>query len=207
MTAVARRVLVFARAPIPGQCKTRLIPALGSQGAARLHRALTRRTLALAVQADAEVELWCAPDVRHAFFVECRLRFGAALRRQPHGDLGARMAAGLRSGARATLIVGTDCADLTVGDLVAGFEALRTHDYVLQPAGDGGFVSIGASAPDSAVLRHVDWSSGKELAQTQQRLARAGRSVALLPQRWDIDTAADLRRAQREGVLPGPHAW
>jgi rSAM/selenodomain-associated transferase 1 len=206
VTADARPLLVFARAPVAGSCKTRLIPRLGPGGAASVHRQLTAQTLRCALEADASVELWCAPDVRHPFFSSMRTALGVGLRRQSSGDLGRRMAMGLRDalarGASAAVIVGTDCAALTAADIDAAFAALAGGaDFVLQPSSDGGFVLIGARVNDPQVLRGVDWSSGSELAQTRARIERRGHRLALLRELWDVDRAADWRRARQEGLL------
>lgn len=198
-------LMVFARAPVMGRCKTRLIPAYGARGAAAMHRDLSERTLALATASGIASELWCEPDSGHGFFHACRRRNGVALRRQPAGDLGHKMGyalnAALRSGAHKALVIGTDCAALMVTDLRAAIAALDQHDCVLQPATDGGYVLIGARRPVHAALRGIRWSSGLELAQTRQRLALRGLSCALLPPLWDVDHAPDVRRARAEGLL------
>lgn len=204
--AGARRVLVFARAPVPGACKTRLIPALGAAGAAQAQRRLTELTLRCARDTGAAIELWCAPDSAHSFFRACRRRYGATLRRQPEGDLGRRMAGALHDalarGAEAAVIVGTDCAALTPADLECAFAALGSGAaFVLQPAADGGFVLIGAQVDDPQVLRGVEWSSGRELTQTCARIERRGHRLALLRELWDVDRAEDWRRARREGLV------
>jgi hypothetical protein len=199
------RILVFARAPVPGRCKTRLIPALGAAGAAALHRRLTLRTLAAARGAGVAIELWCAPDARHAFFAGCRRRFGVRLRRQPAGDLGRRMALALaralRDGATAAVLVGTDCPNLTAADLRSALAVLNRRDAVLQPSSDGGYVLIGARRVERRALAGIAWSSGRELAQTRRRFARLGLRWDELAPRADVDTPADLRSARRERIL------
>jgi len=109
-------VAILARAPVPGRTKTRLIPRLGAEGAANLHRWLLQRTVAAAVVADVgPVSLWGTPDTDHPDFALCRAFGDVCLRRQPEGDLGARMLAALDepSGSAGTLVVGTDCPVLT----------------------------------------------------------------------------------------------
>lgn len=198
-------LIVFARAPVPGRCKTRLIPAYGATGAARLQRLLAAKALALAATSGLDAELWGAPDCGHAFFHASRRQRGLRLRRQRSGDLGRKMGHAinvrLREGHATALLIGTDCPALTVADLIAAVSALKTHDCVLQPATDGGFVLIGARRPVHTALRGVDWSSGRELAQTCQRMRRLGFSVALMPPRWDVDQSADVRRAKFLGLL------
>src|SRR5947209_6310424 len=74
------RIAVFAKAPIPGAVKTRLVPLLGADRAARLHASLVRHALATAREAQpALLRLWCAPGVAHPFFGECRSRYGCEL--------------------------------------------------------------------------------------------------------------------------------
>ena len=77
------QVAIFARAPVPGEVKTRLIPLLGAQDAAELHASLVRRALAVAVRAGVgPVSLWCTPETGHPFFAACAAQYGVALREQ-----------------------------------------------------------------------------------------------------------------------------
>ena len=86
------RLLIFAKAPVPGQVKTRLAGRLGPRGAAELYKKLLRRTLAMAAAARlCPLELWGAPDARHGFFIACQRDYGVRLRRQSSGDLGRRI--------------------------------------------------------------------------------------------------------------------
>ena len=88
--------MVFAKAPMPGRVKTRLVSALGEGAAAELHRQLAERTLGTAVAAGlGQVELWCAPGTDDAFFAACARQYGISLRAQGEGDLGMRMARAL----------------------------------------------------------------------------------------------------------------
>lgn len=193
------KVLVFARAPVPGRCKTRLIPQLGAVGAARVQHRLATRTIATAVAAGAQIELWCAPDCAHGFFQARRRESQLTLRRQAAGDLGVRMRRALARGP--ALLIGTDCPGLTTDDLRAAWTALKTTDCVLQAATDGGYVLIGARGLEPRALAGIAWSSGHELAQTRRRLARLGLRCTLLPPRADLDTPGDYRRARRAGLL------
>lgn len=200
-TTPLARIVVLARAPVPGRCKTRLIPALGRPRAAALHRRLVLRTIATARASGAPVELWCAPDTRHPFFQRCRRELGVRLRRQPAGDLGKRMALALRSPGVPSVLVGTDCPGLSPADLREALRALGRRDAVLQPSCDGGYVLIGSAGRAPLALAGIPWSSGRELALTRRRFARRGLSWHELPPRADLDTPADLRRARRRDRL------
>jgi hypothetical protein len=210
MNPAVLTIIVFARAPVPGRCKTRLIPAYGARGAVRIHRQLVRKTLATACALPrTKVELWCEPDTGHSFFRQLRRDFGVALRRQPAGDLGRKMALALArtltAGARKVLLIGTDCAALTPADLETAAAALQHGDVVLQPAEDGGYVLIGARRTSPSMLQDVAWSSGRELRQTLSRLQRRQLHYRLLPTRWDVDHPREVRRAKREGLLAPIH--
>jgi hypothetical protein len=202
----AARILVFARAPVPGHCKTRLAPALGRAGAARLHRQLVRRTLEQACAARLPVELWCAPDAAHGFFAACRRDYGVRLRRQPGGDLGRRMALALarvlREGAGAAVLVGSDCPEFATRDFTNALAALQRADCVLQPSTDGGYVLIGARRLERRALAAIAWSSGRELAQTRRKIALMRLSVSEAAALMDLDTPMDYRNARRRGLCP-----
>lgn len=202
-------ILVFARAPTPGACKTRLIPAYGALGAARLYRSLVHRSLSIARAADCgPVVLWTTPSSSHPFFAGLSAQFGATRLRQPSGDLGRRMAFALdqtlNAGAAAALLIGTDAANLSAQDLRAAAQILQTAaDAVLQPSDDGGYVLIGARKRLGGALRAVQWSSGRECQQSRARLERRGFRVALLDVRCDIDEPCDLRHARHQGWFDG----
>ena len=187
------RVLVFARAPVAGQAKTRLIPALGPEGAARLHRRLVWQALAVASEASlGEVELWCAPDCQHPFFAECALEFGCSLHAQSAGDLGERMYTALGA-ALPALLLGSDAPRLGSDALRdAALALVSGNDCVLVPAVDGGYVMIGLSVPAPGLFRNISWGGPTVLAETRQRCARLGLSLAELPACPDLDRPEDL---------------
>ena len=189
-------VAILARAPIPGEAKTRLIPALGAEGAANLQRWLLQRTVAMALVADVgPVTLWCAGDPRHAGFALCRAFPAVTVRQQPEGDLGARMLAALRQSPTAgTLVIGTDCPALTAAHLRDAAARLAGHDAVLLPAEDGGYVLIGANRPAPELFADVAWGTEQVMAQTRRRLAALGWRWSEPVTLWDVDRPEDLAR-------------
>ncbi|MGH8630835.1 MAG: TIGR04282 family arsenosugar biosynthesis glycosyltransferase [Burkholderiales bacterium] len=198
------RILVFAKAPVPGQAKTRLISRLGAQGAARLQAWLIKRTLATATAAQlGPVELWCAPDCNHAFFAACSKRHSVALADQGTGDLGERMHRALDSATREgapALLVGCDCPALSVADLQAALTALEDGaDLAFIPAEDGGYVLIGAKRAPCLIFHGVAWGTGQVMAQTRERMLHAGVRWVELATHWDLDRPADYDRLVREG--------
>ncbi len=196
------RLLIFAKAPIPGRVKTRLAGRLGSHSAAHIYKQLLYQTVTIACSTRlSPVELWCAPDTRHCFFTACRQHFGVRLRRQCMGDLGQRMNHALNqvlAKHRYALLIGGDCMSLGTAELQQAFEYLDTgNDVVLGPAMDGGYVLVGLRRPSPMLFRGIAWGTPTVLAATRQRLQRAALSSAELPLGWDVDTPADLQRWRR----------
>lgn len=188
-------MVVFAKAPEPGQAKTRLAPALGHEGAARLHRALIRRSIATALTANiGPVVLACAPDVAHPFFDACAREFDVALEGQGDGDLGERMSRAFERHAPAVL-VGTDCAALTPSHLREAGRALALGlDAALAPAEDGGYVLIALARAVPEVFAGIVWGGHDVLAATRTRMGQAELVCTELPLLWDVDRPEDLVR-------------
>jgi rSAM/selenodomain-associated transferase 1 len=192
-------VAILAKAPVPGFSKTRLIPSIGAHAAAVLQERLTERTVATALAAAVgPVTLWCAPDPSHLSFRELTTRHKVTLKRQPDGDLGARMLA-VMTGAGPTLVIGTDCPALTADLLCAAADALHGGaDVVLIPAEDGGYVLIGARTAQPGLFSNIAWSTATVLAETRAHISKLGLKSIELPTLWDIDTESDLARLEHE---------
>lgn len=195
-------VLVFTRTPVPGRVKTRLIPAIGPERAANLHRAMLWRAVATAVDAGiGPVELWCSPSRDHPYLRDIEREFDAALRIQSGADLGARMHRALTSkcgaGAGAVLI-GTDCPFLESADLQRAAQALRAGaDAVLGPAEDGGYYLIGVRRSRMQVFSGIDWGSARVLDATRERLEALGWQWHELTLRRDVDRPDDLQALEK----------
>lgn len=200
-------IAVFAKAPVPGEAKTRLIPLLGAAGAATLQRQLAERALAKACAVPAaRVTLWVAGNIAHPFIVEVAARHRVSIAAQVGADLGARMHHAFVATARPLLLIGTDCPQLRTEDLAEAVAQLATHEVVLQPASDGGYVLIGLARPQPTLFESIDWGKASVLEQTQQRIAAAHLRCALRPMLDDLDTAADLQRDVAAGLVSRPAA-
>lgn len=190
-------VLVFARTPAPGRVKTRLIPALGRDGAVRLHEQLTTRAVATAVQAAiGPVHVWCTPTVEHPLFSDLRRTFGVRLFRQDAGDLGRRMHGALVCTFKEfshAILIGSDCPFLAISDLQATCKALgEGTPAVLGPAVDGGYFLIALAAPAPSLFENVPWGSDEVLEITRDRLKQLNWAWHELAPRRDIDRPGDL---------------
>ena len=192
-------VQIFAKAPVAGQVKTRLIPALGVSEATDL----ARRLLIYALQQFTPyftVQLWCTPDPYHPFFIDCQQQFPTiTLHTQQGAELGARMAYALGStGNTPTVLIGSDCPSLTVVDIQLALQKLvETDAVVLAPAEDGGYVLVGMCQVYPAVFTQIAWSTPHVLTQTRQRLAALQVPYWELPTRWDVDRVEDIARFNR----------
>ena len=192
-------VLVFSKAPVPGSVKTRLLPELNADDAARLYRELLERTLnTVAASAMCDTQLWCTPDTNDPFFVECRDKYHVQLRLQSGRDIGERMYAAIAanlSDYRSVLLVGCDCPELQQADLVTARDKLAScYDAVLGPASDGGYYLIGMKAAHRDVFADISWGMNTVLSDTRERLRTLGLACYELPVRWDLDDAESLRK-------------
>jgi rSAM/selenodomain-associated transferase 2/rSAM/selenodomain-associated transferase 1 len=200
-------VAIFAKAPVAGFAKTRLIPRLGAAGAAELQRNLTEHAVRAAVEAGVgPVALWCMPDCAHPSFADLQQRYGVTLHAQAGADLGARMAHAVEAMAPAgpVLLMGTDCAVITPAHLKRCAEALAVADVAAIPVEDGGYYVLALRRPQPALFDGIAWSMPTVFAETQAKAAAAGLTLKAFEPLWDIDRPEDYERAVREGVLPAP---
>ena len=207
--------MVFAKAPVAGTVKTRLIPLLGAAGAAALHRKLLLQTLSTAVEADlGPVELHAAPDVRDPFLIDAAKRAGVALLPQRGDDLGARMSNAFTEAlARHSrvIIIGTDCPVLEPRHLTEASAALEAghidHKAAFIPAEDGGYVLIALSQWDHLLFDNVRWGTDTVMADTRARLTQLKWRWHELETLWDIDRPADYRRWSELALVNEQSRW
>jgi rSAM/selenodomain-associated transferase 1 len=193
------RVQVYARDPEPGRTKTRLVPALGAEGACRCYLCLLDTTLSrVAAAAPDEIELWADREPRQD---ELRVRaraLSARLRVQAGAELGDRMAASLEDGLAdgvLPVLVGSDLPGLTAAHLLDAAAALRDGaDAVFAPAEDGGYGLVGLSRPAPELFRDVPWGTAEVMTVTRRR--GAGLRVVELAPVWDVDNPGDLPRLE-----------
>ncbi|MEO5345365.1 MAG: TIGR04282 family arsenosugar biosynthesis glycosyltransferase [Magnetococcus sp. YQC-9] len=192
---------LLGRHPEPGQCKTRLIPALGIEGATEAHAALlthttcTMRRWCDVCATERRFRLWTTTKSRTPFLSS--LVEPDQLRLQPEGDLGARLAwiaqAGLAE-AEVVLLVGGDAVSLDEKSLDHTETLLSSHDAILVPAEDGGYVLMGLRRLDPALFAAMPWG-GERLAEATRAVFRQlGWSWAEIPGHWDVDFPEEWER-------------
>ena len=183
-------LIMFTRYPQPGRAKTRLIPALGAEGAAELHRRLTEKTLATLRTTGLQVELWVTGASIEAF--QAWLGDGVPIRSQTSGDLGARMDHASRPGP--AIVVGSDAPTLAISHIDEAAALLRDDKVALGPAEDGGYYLIGLPAPAPRLFHDMPWSTAAVLTETIRRLKADATPYGLLPTLPDLDRPEDLER-------------
>lgn len=201
----ATRIVVFAKAPQPGRAKTRLIPALGAEGAAALAARMLAHTLAVAAGAGVGVvELCASPAPDDPAWQGIAVPAGVRCSAQEEGDLGARMAGAARrvlAGGERVLLVGADCPALDAACLCAAAEGLDAVDAVIVPSFDGGYVLLGLRRFDPRLFEAIAWSTPTVAAATRARLEALAWSYRVLPARHDIDVPEDLVHLPAGGWL------
>jgi uncharacterized protein len=185
------RIVIFAKQPVPGRVKTRLIPALGAAGAARLAHQMLEYTVGEALATGLAVDLRGDPDA--AQWHEARTNM--VLTAQGGGDLGERLARAVRrtlGEGENILLVGADCPELDRHRLVASAEALASHDAVIHPARDGGYALLGLKRFDPSLFVEMPWSTGAVAAETIARIEALGWSLNARETLQDVDEPEDL---------------
>ena len=199
------QIAIFAKAPVAGYAKTRLIPLLGRRGAADLQALLVRRTVETATQSALRpISLWCAPDPSHGLFASLSQEFAIATHQQIGSDLGARMlnAFDALTPKGPVILIGTDCPALAAEHLTHCASALRDGaDAAFIPAEDGGYVLIGLKRPVPQLFEDMPWGTSEVMSRTRERLHELRLDVFEALEIWDIDTPADFLRAQTAGLV------
>ena len=191
-------LLIFTRFPRAGKTKTRLIPALGKQGAAHLQQTMSEKTFAMARKLSSRRKISLQVHYTGGSQLEMQQWLNGKITciRQVAGSLGDRLIHAFRAafaGRMSKVIaIGTDCPALTPEIVEKGFQNLADSDLVLGPALDGGYYLIGLKKEDPALFSQIPWGLDQVLDQTLKRAGKLGLSVYLLEPLADVDRPEDL---------------
>lgn len=207
------RLIVFARYPVPGETKTRLIDHLSEEGAAALQDAMTRHTLAQVAGfvgarcTEAEIRFTGGERAEMAEKYGHRWIFAP----QGDGDLGQRLRRAIQdaldAGAVRVVVIGTDCPAITPSCLASAFDALDEHDLVVGPAVDGGFYLLGLRRPCSALFDDIPWGTNVVLSKVLAVAERSKLSTRLLAPLQDVDRPEDLSTWEKANVNASAAKW
>jgi len=189
-------IIIFAKYPARNKAKTRLQPALGIDGAARMARQLLLHSIEQAIDTGFTVELCVSPAPTdpcwQAFDLSDSLRWSA----QAEGDLGLRMLIASQLALQSfnkVVLIGTDCPSLTTACIQTAVHQLDQHDAIMIPATDGGYVLLGFREVNESLFSEIVWSTPSVAAVTKQRMAALGWTLALFDPLHDIDEPKDLK--------------
>jgi len=193
------RLILFTRYPKPGRAKTRLIPALGAEGAAALQRRMSEtivaRMVRFAGQYPVGLEIRYTDGNRQA--MAAWLSGDIPCLDQGGGGLADRLrrafAVAFAQGSRRVVVVGADCPGLSPALFAQAFGALESRELVLGPAMDGGYYLVGLSRPAPALFAGIPWGTGEVLAATLKQAHELNLSTHLLEPLADVDRQEDLR--------------
>lgn len=193
------RIIIFAKAPIAGTVKTRLIGKLNEQQAANLHKLMLSDTVNMALDSKlAPVSLYCSPDTTHELFQSFRGK-GVILRQQRGHNLGSRMANAMEetfNNEKNVVLIGSDCPVMDKQYLSDAFDKLKKHETVIGPAEDGGYVLVGQNKLNPSMFKNINWGTADVLNETRQQLLKSNIDWYELETLWDVDRADDLRREE-----------
>ena len=202
-------LLIFTKAPVLGQVKTRLIPGIGARRALSIYKELLTKTLLTARKAGfSSVQTWVSGEIEHRYFVNLKNRYPVQLYKQTGKDLGQRMSNAfdmtLRRYSHAVLI-GCDCPTLKYSDLMEAKKHLENKtDVVLGPAVDGGYYLIGLNKNNKQVFADIKWGEDSVFNDTCANIDALNWKMDLLTRRWDVDRISDLLpyfRIKRTGSI------
>jgi rSAM/selenodomain-associated transferase 1 len=203
MTSI--RIIIFAKAPQPGFAKTRLIPALGAEGAAELAQQMLSNTLFEALAADiGTVELCSTPKIDDIAWQDITLPLGIEITDQGEGDLGVRLA---RASERAiesggsVILIGSDCVEMSATLLREAAQSLHEHDAVIHCTADGGYALLGLKRYSAVLFRDMPWSTDAVASTTIARIRQTGWRLHVGQLLHDVDAPQDLKYLQSRGEV------
>jgi len=191
-----RALIVFAREPKLGKVKTRLARAMGKYKVLALYKAFICDVLAMVARLDGVTRfIYYTGGEWPLDFLGC-FKGDFFYRRQYGDELGKRLLQAVKncqdSGFDATIIIGSDCLDISPKDIEKSFQALKKHDLVIGPSKDGGYYLIGMKRGLAEIFKGIKWSSQHVFQKTMILARKSGLSVCILEKRADIDNIANL---------------
>lgn len=192
-------ICIFTKPPIPGKCKTRLIPHLGEEGAAHLQEELICKIIDdLNDYKLCSFEIWQSESSDYFTNLVLNNNFDINIKTQFGADLGERMSntfsASLKRNKK-VIIIGSDCVEYSKQYLTSALQSLDKDNAVIGPAYDGGYVLIGSTDYYPEIFKDISWGERCVLSQTLEKLSQLDITFSQLKVLNDIDTAADLKKA------------
>ncbi len=187
---------LFAKAPVPGQVKTRMQPGLTGTGAAELaFMMLVQSVSKVRTHWPGSLALAVSPDQNHACFQDLRERYRMDIEVQTEGDLGKRIGHVLEKAIRESgcgAVMGSDVPHISGKILKQVHARLSKQENIVGPTVDGGFYILGLHELDHGIFNLVDWGSNRVLSRLLKNLDSLGMDIGFCRKLRDIDTWSDL---------------
>jgi len=204
------RLLVFAKAPVLGKVKTRLVPLLGEQGALDFHVASIRFALEQRSAMQLSPVVLYIKGQAPAWLTELCQRLSIDVFQQQGEHLGERMlyaATEQLSQARHVVLTGTDCLTLTPDRLTQLYQALGENDAAIIGAEDGGYVALGLTQLSAALFTQFPFGNAQVYQKTVDAMHTLDWRYAELAKTWDVDRPKDIQRWVKSTLPQGKNAW
>ncbi|MEO8111181.1 MAG: TIGR04282 family arsenosugar biosynthesis glycosyltransferase [Ginsengibacter sp.] len=186
-------LIIFVRNPILGKVKSRLAATVGEEKALDIYKKLLSHTHAISKNVAADKFIFYEDFLNEYDIWETNI-YKKNL--QQGEDLGQRMKHAFEKlsskGYEKTLIIGSDCYELTTGILNDAYEALSMFDLVIGPASDGGYYLLGMAKFIPELFDNKVWSSDSVYSDTIKQAGLLNYTVRSLITLNDVDVKSDI---------------
>ena len=191
-----RLLIIFVKNQLKGKVKTRLAETVGDEQALRVYKKLTDYTYSVANAVDADRQVWYSDFIAKDDVWEKSQHVFSKKLQQGH-DLGERMHTSFRNafneGYQKTVIIGSDCAELSADLISDSYQQLEDNDLVVGPSEDGGYYLLGMNKFYGRLLEDIPWSTPHVLPDTLRIAEEMELDIYMLPELNDVDNEEDWR--------------
>ena len=189
-------LIIFARNPELGKCKTRLAKVIGNEAALEIYKYLLNHTAEISEKIKADKFVFYSDDIKkedlwNKDIFRKKLQYGT--------DLGARMENAFTElfqlNYEKVIIIGSDLLDLNTKHVDDAFQLLETNELVIGPAKDGGYYLLGMKTLHLNVFKNKDWGTSTVFKETIKDIQNS--NYALMEELNDIDTFEDIKPYQQ----------
>ena len=188
-------LIIFVKNPEKGKVKTRLAKDVGDDRALEIYKQLLDHTHSITTHLSMEKHVYYSQNIIDGDIWD----IGNYKKFVQEGiELGDKMSAAFKrsfpEGARPVCIIGSDCLELSEQIIRDAFESLKTHDFVIGPAKDGGYYLLGMKQFHPQIFENKTYSTSSVYDEAQAEISKLGKSLHILPTLSDIDQIEDLNR-------------
>jgi len=186
-------LIIFIKNPILGKVKSRLALTIGKENALGIYLDLLEKTRRETRKVNAKRMLYYSTYIDNNDEWNQRYFFKHL---QKGKDLGERMRNAFEEALQyKTIIIGSDCYEISSAIIEEAFLALDKFDIVIGPANDGGYYLLGTKSFYPSLFENIDWSTERVLQQTLDCAYRQNLSIAFLKELVDLDTFSDIEKS------------